>query len=202
MEVIKIGNQTWMIQNINLDTFQNGDIIQEAKTEEEWVNAGKNKEPAWCYYDNDPANGEEFGKLYNWYAITDKRGLAPKGTQIPTFQQFKELSNFLGGDKISGKVLKTSEGWKDNGNGNNEIGFTAKPAGDRDDIGRFSGIGSSAMWWSSSEETDHMTNERNMGMGKKNKLIAISLNLSYYNTFAVFFDTFKSNGFSVRCILK
>ena len=200
MEEVKIGEQTWMARNLDVSTFRNGDPIPHAETDEEWVKAGKNKEPAWCYYDNDSANGVDFGKLYNWYAVIDKRGLAPEGTQIPTYQQFKELSNFLGGDKISGKALKSCEGWKNNGDGSNESGFTAKPAGDRDDNGRFSGIGSSAMWWSSSEENDHMIYQRNMGMGKKNKLIAISLNLSYHNNITVFFDTFKINGFSIRCI--
>jgi uncharacterized protein (TIGR02145 family) len=66
MDSIKIGNQTWMLKNLDVDTFRNGDAIPEVKTEEEWIRAGKKKQPSWCYYDNDPTNGEKHGKLYNW----------------------------------------------------------------------------------------------------------------------------------------
>ena len=59
MEEIKIGDQIWMVKNLDVDTFKNGEPILEAKTEEEWVNAGKKKRPAWCYYDNDPTKNME-----------------------------------------------------------------------------------------------------------------------------------------------
>lgn len=74
MEEVKIGDQIWMTRNLNVDKFCNGDPIPETKTNEEWIKAGENGKPAWCYYDNDPANGEKYGKLYNWYAVNDPRG--------------------------------------------------------------------------------------------------------------------------------
>jgi uncharacterized protein (TIGR02145 family) len=80
---IKIGTQTWAKKNLNVSTFKNGEVIPEAKTIEEWVKAGDDKKPAWCYYNNDPANDSIYGKLYNWYAVNDIRGLAPKGWHIP-----------------------------------------------------------------------------------------------------------------------
>lgn len=84
---IKIGNQTWMTENLNVDNFQNGDIIPEAKTTEEWEQAGKRQQPVWCYYDYDINNGKKYGKLYNWYAVNDPRGLAPKGWHIPSDEE-------------------------------------------------------------------------------------------------------------------
>ena len=81
---ITIGRQVWMTENLNVDKFRNGDPISHAKTDEEWVKAGENGSPAWSHYDNDPANGEKYGKLYNWYAVNDSRGLAPEGWKIPS----------------------------------------------------------------------------------------------------------------------
>ena len=63
----------------------------EAKTDEEWVRAGDQGIPAWCYYNNDPANNEIFGKLYNWHAVNDKRGLAPEGFRVPTIKELDDL---------------------------------------------------------------------------------------------------------------
>lgn len=78
MEEVIIGDQVWMASNLDVDTFRNGDPIPHAKTDEDWELAGANGEPAWCYYGNNPGNSEEFGKLYNWYAVNDPRGLAPE----------------------------------------------------------------------------------------------------------------------------
>jgi uncharacterized protein (TIGR02145 family) len=76
---VKIGKQVWMYENLNVDKFRNGDPIPEVKTREEWLKAGENKQPAWCYFENDPANGKKIGKIYNFYAVTDSRGISPKG---------------------------------------------------------------------------------------------------------------------------
>jgi uncharacterized protein (TIGR02145 family) len=70
---IKINNQEWMITNLDISHFRNGDLILHAKTDEEWKLAGVNKKPAWCYYDNELKNGSLYGKLYNWYAVSDSR---------------------------------------------------------------------------------------------------------------------------------
>jgi len=83
----------WFDNLFNLDVreFRNLDPIMEAKTDEEWVRAGEQGIPAWCYYDNDPANNELFGKLYNWHAVNDKRGLAPEGYRVPTIKELDDL---------------------------------------------------------------------------------------------------------------
>ena len=76
---VKIGNQTWMKKNLDVSKFRNGDIVPEVRSQEEWSNAALENKPAWCYYNNDQANGVKYGKLYNWYAVNDPRGLAPEG---------------------------------------------------------------------------------------------------------------------------
>ena len=134
---VKIGQQVWMAQNLNVDKFRNGDIIPEAKTAAEWEKAGENKQAAWCYYNNDPSNGITYGKLYNWYAVNDPRGLAPKGWHIPSDKEWTDLTDYLGGKEQAGAKMKSKEGWIENGNGTNESGFNGLPGGYR----RFNGIG-------------------------------------------------------------
>ncbi len=109
--VTTIGTQVWMAKNLNVSTFRNGDTIPEAKTNEEWEKAGNNKQPAWCYYDNDTKKGAKYGKLYNWYAVIDPRGLAPTGYHIPLNEEWASLYYFLGNEDGSGKKIKSANGW-------------------------------------------------------------------------------------------
>jgi len=108
---VTIGKQVWMIENLNVDKFRNGDPIPHAKTKEEWEKAGEEGKPAWCYYDNDPANGKKYGKLYNWYAVNDSRGLAPDGYHIPSHAEWEKLTDFLGGNSVAGAKMKSKSGW-------------------------------------------------------------------------------------------
>jgi uncharacterized protein (TIGR02145 family) len=155
MKEVKIGDQIWMSENLNLDKFRNGDPIPEAKTEDEWKKAGENKQPAWCYYNNDPANGEKFGKLYNWYAVNDSRGLAPECWHIPSDTEWTALIDYLGGKDVAGTKMKSTS-WSDNvndsSNGTNESGFSGLPGGVKGDYGLFSGIGTKGRWWTSTED--------------------------------------------------
>ena len=108
-----IGEQIWTTSNLNVSKFQNGDPIYEAKTKAQWVKASEDKKPAWCYFQNNAQNGVIYGKLYNWYAVNDPRGLAPKGWHIPTSNEWIELISFLQKDvKDVNEVLKTKTGWK------------------------------------------------------------------------------------------
>lgn len=90
-----IGNQSWMAENLNTSKFRNGDPIPEVKTDEEWAKALKEGRPAWSYYDNDPKKGEIYGKLYNFYAVNDSRGLAPNGWHIPSDNEWTVLTDYL-----------------------------------------------------------------------------------------------------------
>ena len=123
--LVTIGKQTWTAKNLDVNTFRNGDAVPEARSDAEWDKANKEGKPAWCYYNNDPKNGKEYGKLYNWYAVNDPRGLAPKGFHIPGNDEWKVLTDSLG--KEAGRSMKNSFGWKENGNGTNSSGFTAIP---------------------------------------------------------------------------
>jgi uncharacterized protein (TIGR02145 family) len=109
IKTVTIGTQVWMTTNLNVDKFRNGDPIPEAKTAEEWERAGRREQPAWCYYENNTANGTTYGKLYNWYAVNDPRGLAPEGFHVPSYNEWTTLETFLG-DK-EGKKMKSKSGW-------------------------------------------------------------------------------------------
>jgi uncharacterized protein (TIGR02145 family) len=158
-KTVKIGNQEWMAENLNTDRFRNGDKIPEARSLEEWDSASSKKHPFWCYFDNDPDNGKKYGKLYNWYAVNDKRGLAPKGWHIPSDAEWTILINFLGGKKVVGKKLKSTTGWEryimgsyKSGNGANSSGFTGLPGGYINYYQlNYVFSDESGAWWSSSE---------------------------------------------------
>ena len=148
---VKIGYQTWMTENLNIDRFRNGDLIPEAKTIKDWDRAGNEGKPAWCYYNNDPKNGVKYGKLYNWYAVNDPRGLAPEGWHVSADAEWIILKDYLGGRDLAGKKLKSKMGWAKNGNGTNEYGFLGLPGSYRPHNDPFGNIGEYGIWWSSTE---------------------------------------------------
>jgi uncharacterized protein (TIGR02145 family) len=150
-EFVQIGAQSWMKKNLDVSNFRNGDPILMTRTDEEWENAGKEGIPAWCYYDNLPENGKKFGKIYNWYAVNDDRGLAPEGWRIPSNDDFNMLSEFLGGEEKAGLFLKSTYGWNENGNGSDNYGFNGQPGGSRNYNGFFYDIGNGSYWWASDE---------------------------------------------------
>jgi len=150
-EATRIGAKSWALANLDVVTFRNGDTIPEARTNEEWVAAGDAGKPAWCYYNNDNATGKKFGKLYNWYAVNDPRGLAPKGWKIPGSSDWEALAGSLGGSQIAGKKLKSTRGWDEGSSGTNESGFNGLPGGYRKENGIFANTGSIGIWWSSTE---------------------------------------------------
>ena len=94
---VTIGTQVWMTKNLDVATFRNGDPIPEATTEGDWKAYASAEEAAWCYYDNDPKNGKKYGKLYNWYAVNDPRGLAPNGTNSSGFSGLPGGNRFVSG---------------------------------------------------------------------------------------------------------
>jgi hypothetical protein len=99
-----------MAENLNVFYFKNGDAIPVVKTAEEWAKAGENQQPACCYYENNAENGKTYGLLYNWYAVNDKRGLAPAGYHIPTYDEWTTLTTYLG-IEVAGTKMKSTSGW-------------------------------------------------------------------------------------------
>lgn len=126
----RIGNQIWMAVNLDVATFRNGDLIPEAKTKEDWINAAKARQPVWCYYNNDPANGKKYGRMYNWYAVTDSRGLAPAGWHLPTLEEWIQFEK-----SVEGNVAKTLFECPGEASG-----FCTKGGGYRFSNGNFSGL--------------------------------------------------------------
>lgn len=185
---VKIGNQIWMTENLNAYKFRNGDTIPEAKTVEEWKKASANNSPAWCYYANNPASGASYGKLYNWFAVNDPRGLAPEGWHIPGNAEWTSLTEYLGGADIAGGKLKEAgiTHWKSpNTEATNKTGFSALPGGDRGSGGLFNLVGSSGFWWSATEEDADS---------------AGCIDMFYRHSKLTMGSSLKQNGFSVRCL--
>jgi uncharacterized protein (TIGR02145 family) len=106
---VKIGNQVWMAENLNVTKFRNVDPIPEAKTIEQWKQYAFDEKPAFCYINNDQSTKNTFGVLYNFYAITDPRGIAPEGWKIPFLEDFNKLKSFLEKNiiDISNKIDET-----------------------------------------------------------------------------------------------
>lgn len=142
-------------KNLDVTTYRNGDTIPEVKDHGEWQSL---RTGAWCYYNNDPENGKIYGKLYNWYAVNDPRGLAPEGWHFPTFGEWKELIDLVGEENRAEKIKEpgTAHWSVDSGYVTNETGFTALPAGYRSlypkEIMEFSDINNCACWWSSTDD--------------------------------------------------
>ena len=174
---IKIAGDFWMSRNLNVQVFRNGDSIPEAKTNEEWINAGKNQQPAWCYYNNDSGNGGEYGKLYNWYAVNDPRGLAPLGWHIPTVDDWNRLIDSLGG--YDSAVISYF-----NKNKSKDSEFNSVTLGGRYPK-KFGSHDRSVIWWSSEQFNKKFANAQVIDFHKEQTVMAIS-------------D--KSFGFPVRCI--
>ena len=195
LNTIKIGTQTWTTKNLDVTTYRNGEVIPQVQDANAWANL---RTGAWCYYENNTVNGppagskaelinnsilRSYGKLYNWYAVNDPRGLAPKGHHIPSDAEWTKLSDNLGDE--AGTKMKSSSGWQNNGNGTNTSGFAGLPGGYHDDDGYFYDIGATGYWWSSSE---------NDAIGAWSRYLNDVDGDVYRN-----YDN-KRDGFSVRCL--
>jgi uncharacterized protein (TIGR02145 family) len=149
---VKIGTQVWMTKNLDVSKFRNGDPIPEAKNEAEWAAYCKAHEAAYCYWGYDPSNASMFGKLYNGYAVTDSRGLAPKGWHIPVDWEWSILIGDCGGIEVAGGRMKTKTGWPENGNGTNSSGLSIMPSGEnKADLAPWYYTNYWAAFWTSSE---------------------------------------------------
>lgn len=183
---IKICEQIWMPKNLDVDKYRNGEVIPQVTDPSVWASLTTG---AWCWYNNDSATyAATYGKLYNWYAVNDTRGLAPSGWHVPSDAEWLTLSTCLGGDLYAGGRMKeagTTHWLSPNTDADNSSGFTGLPGGMRSYTGSFGFIGSLGYWWSS---IGYITGN--------------AWNLYLYNIYA-FANNYKNDqktGFSVRCI--
>ena len=187
---IRIGTQVWKTANLNVSRYRNGDKIPQVSDPTAWSGLTTG---AWCYYNNDTANRAIYGKLYNWYAVNDPRGLAPTGWHIPSNAEWATLSAFLGGDAVSGGQLKsigvfeagTGLWYQPNVNATNSSGFTGLPGGYRYPSGSFQYIHSYGLWWTS---TEYFAND------------AWYSYLYYWSGEKFSYTNSKQDGLSVRCV--
>ena len=200
---------TFTKQNLNVSKYSDGTPIPQVTDPTQWANLTTG---AWCYYNNDPANGAVYGKLYNWYAVAGiydaasaanpalRKKLAPAGWHVPTDSEWSNLINCLdpnadggnnyniaGGKMKSIGTLQAGTGlWQSpNTDATNASGFTGLPAGYRYNFGTFYDIGNGGNWWSSSEAVPPDAWYRY---------------LDYGNGYAFRTNYSKKDGFSVRCL--
>jgi uncharacterized protein (TIGR02145 family) len=149
---VSICCQRWMTKNLDVATYRNGDPIPKVTDNVAWAALTTG---AYCYYNNDSTTyAATYGKLYNWYAVNDSRGLAPEGWYIPTDFEWTTLGSCLGGVAVAGGPMKEigTVHWNSpNAEATNLSGFTALPGGFRDFDGSFYDVGVGGVWWSSAE---------------------------------------------------
>lgn len=183
---VKIGTQVWMTENLKTTHYRNGDQIPNVTNTADWANLVSG---AYSDWGNNPANGATYGHLYNFYTITDSRGLCPKGWHVPTYTEWTTLINYLGGPTLAGIKLREAgtTHWTLPG-GDNSSGFTALAGSWRGGDGLFYyWIGQSAWWWTSTEQTN--LNPYSIAIGADN---LVYVNWDSYHT--------KAAGNSIRCI--
>jgi len=150
--IIIIGTQTWMKENLKTTKYIDGSTINNITDNSAWTSQTNG---AFCWYNNDADTYKNtYGALYNYFAVVDSRNLCPVGWHVPTKEEWIQLANYAGDWSVAGTKLKATNGWNGNGNGTDIFGFSALPGGSRGGSaygGAFMGIGNNGMWWSSTE---------------------------------------------------
>jgi uncharacterized protein (TIGR02145 family) len=185
MQSVTICSQVWTTQNIDIATYRNGDPIPQITDLIQW---SKLTTGAWCYYSNVSAFGTTYGKLYNWYAVNDSRGLAPQGWHIPSDLEWTTLFNCLGGISVAGGKMKeigTTHWLSPNFGATNTSGLTALPGGYRFGNGTFTSNFMSGLFWSSKQNPD---------------LSTWCCRLDYGTNAASWGTSDPWSGFSIRCV--
>jgi len=182
---VKIGDQWWMAENLRVTHYRNGDAIPHITDGTEW---SKLTTGAYCEYDNSSANVATYGRLYNWYAVSDNRNIAPAGWHVPSDAEWQTLVDYLGGEFVAGGKMKeigTTHWDSPNQGATNVSGFTALPGGYRSSDGGFFTLGSTTYFWSSKElNSNH----------------AWFRELIYINAYIARSSASKHSGFSVRLV--
>ena len=187
-DIIKIGDQYWMAENLKTTTYNDETPIQLETDNSSWSNLTKG---AYSWYDNDSASySDKYGALYNWYAVETEK-LCPEGWHVPTNEEWKTMTDFIVQEGYSNSIataLKDTTAWDKDGEdfGTDKFGFTAMPAGKRrGSDGVFGNIGYDGYWWTATNFTSSD---------------ALGKTILYDNSNVYGYDYNKRNGFSVRCV--
>ena len=182
--IVMCDDKIWMSENLSVSKFRNGDNIPQITDGVEWMRADS---PAWCYYDNDPTKG----KLYNWYAVNDSRGLAPEGWSVASDSEWTQMISCLGGGTEAAKKIMATTRWEYNeGFATNESGFSTLPEGSRSWGGSFNGYNILGSWWTSTSENNCCATS--MGM--------VGAQLAGGGQITSTKSNDRTPGFSVRCL--
>ena len=186
-QTVKIGDQWWMAENLKVTHYRNGDAIPNVTDETEWVSLTTG---AYCNYDNDVNKVATYGRLYNWYSVTESRNIAPTGWHVPTDAEWQTLVDYLGGDAVAGGKMKETgtTHWRiPNTGATNESSFSVLPGGYRclEEEYEYESLGYTALFWSSTED----------GSSR-----AWSRELHCDNSEVEHESYDKKEGFSVRCV--
>ena len=184
---VKIGTQTWMVENLSVTKYRNGDLIPIITNNSDWVALTSG---GYCWYNNDISNKTIYGALYNWYTVADKRNIAPIGWHVASDAELSVLTTYLGGEIVAGDKMKetgTSHWISPNSGATNESGFTGLPGGLRSySSGAFLNTGTNGYFWSTSDSDTLRAWDRELFSNQD-------------NCFRYYYDS-KHYGFSVRCV--
>jgi uncharacterized protein (TIGR02145 family) len=192
---VTIGTQVWTNKNLDVTRYRNGDTIPHVTDATQWAALTTG---AWCWYNNDSTTyAATYGRLYNWYAVNDARGLTPQGWHVPSEGDWNKLVKYLdtsadttcvicSQSSIAGGAMKSTTGWNSNGGGTNSSGYAGLSGGFRSNSGTFNNIGFAGYWWSSTEPiTTNAWWYRILNSSSSN----VNRN-----------NSFRSVGLSVRCV--
>ena len=181
-ETVQIGDQCWFAENLQSEHYANGDPIPGNLSGSDWQNTS---EGAQAIYANNTSNLAVYGRMYNWFATTDTRGLCPTGWHVPSDGEWTDLGSFLGGNAVAGDKMKSSPTDNPAWNGNNSSGFSGLPGGGRNFYGNFNSLGDGGNFWSKTPNGEGNGWYRNLHT-TNSELTPNHLN--------------KHLGFSVRCL--
>ena len=187
-QTVIIGSQEWMKENLRVTKYSNGNSIPNIIDAYEWAGIFSG---AWCHNNNNSQYENTYGKLYNWYVVSDSRNVCPIGWHVPTDGEWTILTDYLGGEAVAGVKMKSTSGWNSNGNGTNESGFSGLPGGRRtvnvssSSYGIFQLVGGLGHWWSSTFQTG---------------VCSYARQLWFWDEFCSQYGPTSMSGLSIRCI--
>jgi uncharacterized protein (TIGR02145 family) len=149
---VTVGAQVWLVENLNVTHYRNGDPIPLIPDNPEWEGLTTG---AYCDYDNDPGNAATYGRLYNWFAVADNRNIAPEGWHVSSDAEWTAMTTYLGGEEVAGGKLKEAglTHWLEpNYGATNETGFSALPGGHREYGGNYTYMYWGGGWWTSTAD--------------------------------------------------
>jgi uncharacterized protein (TIGR02145 family) len=182
---VTIGTQQWLKEPLKTTRYMNGDLIEIVSDGTSWSNLTTG---AYCSYNYDNTKVMTYGRLYNWFVISDNRKVCPTGWHVPTDNELTTLVNFLGGETIAGGKMKESGNvhWVLSNTGTtNSTGLTLLPCGNIGPYGAFNGLGSTLNIWTSTEVDSNNAWERVLYDG---------------NAGAYRYSSAKNSGSSIHCI--